>query len=396
MRGPWQKILAPLALILLVLQACAPTRTSGPPAAGALPAVAAAPGVTRVGLLLPLSGGQAALGRQLFAASQAAFFAAGDGSVVLLPRDTGGTVAGAAAAAQGLASEGVAIVVGPLLSAETRAAAPALRGAGVPLLSFSSDRNVAGANAFVLGLLPEDQVRAALRFARGAGATRIAVLGADTEFGRAAADAARALAMDAALDPPLVALYPPQGDATAAIRRVLVPAPAGRGQPPVQRPDTVLLTDSGQQLRQLMALLAAQPEADLASLRLVGTAPWSADTTLSLDPSLANAIYPAPETGRTEAFARNHASTFGTRPAAVAIVAWDATAVAIEAARGAAGRPVSPAALTTESGFQGAAGRLRLLPDGRNRRQMVIYQLAPDGVRALGFAPFDDQVAQLR
>jgi hypothetical protein len=87
---------------------------------------------------------------------------------------------------------------------------------------------------------------------------------------------------------------------------------------------------------------------------------------------------------------------FGARPVAVSLVAYDAVAVAVATARGTGGRPVKLAALTDGTGFQGAAGRLRLLPDGRNRRQMVIYQIAPEGFRALGPAPFDDQVAALR
>lgn len=401
MRRSWVLRITSLALAGWLAQACAPTTPTRAPPSATLPPVTppGAMGPTRVGLLLPLTGPQAALGRQLFQAGQAAFFAGADGTMMLLPRDTGGTPAGAAAAAQALAAEGVTIVAGPLFAAETRAASPVLRAAGVPLLSFSSDRAAAdttlGGGTFVLGLLPEDQVQAVLRFLQASGASRIAVLGADGEFARAASDAARQFAADAGLEPPLLALYPPRGDAVPAIRRVLVPAQVGRGPPP-PRPDTVLLTDSGQSLRQLLTLLAAQPEADLPNLRLVGTAPWSADPTLPQDPSLAGAVFPAPESGRTEAFARTHAAMFGARPAAVSIVAYDAVAVAVATARGGDGRPVQLATLTDATGFQGAGGRLRLLPDGRNRRQLVIYQIAPEGVRALGPAPFDDQVAALR
>ena len=55
----------------------------------------------RVGLLLPLSGPAEALGRDMLDAAQMALFDVGDNDLVLLPRDTGGTPAGARLAAAG-------------------------------------------------------------------------------------------------------------------------------------------------------------------------------------------------------------------------------------------------------------------------------------------------------
>ncbi|MBY0339350.1 MAG: ABC transporter substrate-binding protein, partial [Acetobacteraceae bacterium] len=77
----------------------------GPPPPGG-PGFALAPPAspqvarTRVGLLLPLSGGNAPLGQAMLDAAQLALFEQQDPRVEFLPRDTRGTPAGAASAAR--------------------------------------------------------------------------------------------------------------------------------------------------------------------------------------------------------------------------------------------------------------------------------------------------------
>ena len=72
-------------------------------------------------LLLPLSGPTAGVGRAMLDAAHMALADIADDGIELLPRDTGGTAAGAARAAQETLAQGVVMVLGPLLQAEVEA-----------------------------------------------------------------------------------------------------------------------------------------------------------------------------------------------------------------------------------------------------------------------------------
>src|SRR5271169_111262 len=94
----------------------APTPT--PPAP---PAAAAPSGPVKIALLVPLSGPNSALGTAILDAAQMGLFEAGGDQLTLVPRDTKGTPSGATEAARSAASEGVALILGPLLAAEVEA-----------------------------------------------------------------------------------------------------------------------------------------------------------------------------------------------------------------------------------------------------------------------------------
>ncbi|WP_446924839.1 ABC transporter substrate-binding protein, partial [Klebsiella pneumoniae] len=70
----------------------------------------------RVGLLLPLSGRGSEIGPALRNAAEMALFDAGVENFELLPRDTGGTSEGAAAAAESALVDGARLIIGPLFA----------------------------------------------------------------------------------------------------------------------------------------------------------------------------------------------------------------------------------------------------------------------------------------
>ncbi|MFP5468975.1 MAG: ABC transporter substrate-binding protein, partial [Alphaproteobacteria bacterium] len=123
------------------------------PATGAVPAsplppfianTASGSEIVRIGVLLPLSGPRAQTGQALLQAAQLALFDFADPRLVLLPRDTMGTGAGAARAAQEAIAAGAELILGPVFAEEVAAAANVTRAAGRNMIAFSSDRRVAG------------------------------------------------------------------------------------------------------------------------------------------------------------------------------------------------------------------------------------------------------------
>ena len=64
-------------------------------------------------LLVPLSGGNAELGHAILDAAQLALFEASGDRLILVPRDTGGSAAGAASAARAVIADGARLISGP-------------------------------------------------------------------------------------------------------------------------------------------------------------------------------------------------------------------------------------------------------------------------------------------
>ncbi len=316
---------------------------------------------TRVGLLLPLSGNNRALGEAMLNAAQLALFDQADPRVEFLPLDTGGTSAGAGDAARRGLAAGVRVLAGPLTSAETATAAIAARGGRVPLLAFTNDAAASGNGIWVLGVTPAQQVDRMVGAAVAAGAQRIALLGGEDEFGRRMAQALRARLAQAGMAPPFVLLHPPRVDMGQAVRDIANMA----GEAPV---DALILAETG-----LNARNAAQavPNVFPKPPKILGTALWALDPQLAQEPALAGAWFPAPDPAARAQFEARYQQAFGERPPRLAGIAYDAAGLAARAARDGSG------ALPLGEAFLGADGPIRLMSDGQLARGLAVFQLVP-------------------
>lgn len=315
---------------------------------------------TRVGLLLPLSGSNRALGEAMQHAAELALFDQADPRVEFLPLDTGGTAQGAAEAARRAAAGGARLLAGPLTSAETAAAAGPARAGRLPLLAFTNDAAAAGNGVYVLGVTPAQQAERMVAAAADAGASRFALLATEDEFGRRMAQALRARLAQAGLPAPFVLLHPPRVDMAQAVRDVANLAGAAP-------PDALIIAETG-----LAARNAAQavPAVFPRPPRLLGTALWALDPQLGQEPALAGAWFPAPDPQARASFDSRYQQAFGARPPRLAGVAYDAAGLAARAAREGGALPLGEA-------FMGADGPIRLQPDGQLARGLAVFQLRP-------------------
>lgn len=386
-----------LVVLLLLASACVPakqtTPTAGPqssrptaPVVQPLPPPLP-PGPRRVGLLVPLGGPAAALGRDLLDAAQLALFEAPGADLLLLPRDTGGSAEGARAAARELVAAGAELVIGPLFAASAVAAAPIVRERGVALLSFSNDASVATGDLFVLGWRPEEQVERIVRHALDQGWRRLGLLAPDDGYGARAAGAWRRVL--AGLGEPsadAVGIYPASGDPAAAVRAFLGRYGGGpqsqAGGPPVF--DALLVADGGLRLRQVAALLAFF-DVDPERTRLLGTWLWVEDPAVLRDPALRGARLAGVDPELEAAFQRRFAAAFGRVPQTRAALAHDATLLALAAGRGPGRLEIAP--LLDPAGHVGALGPFRLRSDGLVDHALAILELDGEGLRIVEPAP---------
>ncbi|WP_160122523.1 penicillin-binding protein activator [Rhodovarius lipocyclicus] len=337
----------------------------GPAQAPALPATPQA-ARNRVGLLLPLSGSNGALGQAMLNAAQLALFDQADPRVEFLPQDTRSTSTGAAEAAREALAGGATVLVGPLTLGETAAAARTARAASVPMLAFTSDESQAGQGVYVLGVTPSQVGRRIVQAAQGA--QRIGVLAQEDEFGRRLTAAIRDAAGAAGMQPPVVQLYRGAGT-EAALQAFLAAANAAGG---VQ---AVVLGVSGVQSRALAQGLAGSGLNPMP--RLIGTQLWVGDSSIAQEPALAGALFVGPDPTVRAGFDDRYNAAFGSRPARLAGTAYDGAALASRAAReGGRELPVGEA-------FQGADGPIRLLPNGELARGLAILEVRRNAEPAL-------------
>ena len=341
------------------------------PQAGGLPLAPAQPPRTKVALLLPLTGGNAQLGQQMLNAAQLALFEQGAPGFEFVPRDTGGTAAGAAEAARGAIAGGARVLVGPLTTGETAAAAPA-RAASVPMLPFTNDSNQAAPLVWPLGITPGQQMRRLVAGAHAQGAQRFALAAPSGAFGQQLAAGLRSAASDLGLPAPVILNYPGAAQPALAAKDIatrLAPPAEGTPPPPV---DMLILAEGGTRAREFAAALAG---AGLTPMpKLAGSLLWASEAGLAQEPALAGAWYPAGDPAARAQFDSRYASAFGERPSRVAGVAYDAAALAARAVRG---QPDAVPQMPVGELVLGADGALRLGPNGQVQRALAVFQVAP-------------------
>ncbi len=351
-----------------------------PPAAPAQPPASRVDlgGRTAVALLLPLSGPNAPIGRDMEDAAELALQELAGDDLALTPKDTHGTAEGAAAAAQAAVADGARLIVGPLTASEVEAVGPNARGAGIDVLAFSNQARVAGDGVFVLGFLPDQAARRIAVYAQSTGIQHFAVLAPATDYGalttRAFQDAVTAAG--GAVDQ--VQTYDPQStDPRPAIQSL-----TGGGAPGFQ---ALLLPEPGtQRLKDMASVLPvykiAQPD-----VRLLGTDSWDVPN-VGTEPALIGGWFAAPSPDARAGFVRRFAKAYGHAPQRLASLAYDAVGVAAVLQK-TPGASFSTEALVNPSGFAGADGIFRLRADGTTERGLAVLQVEREGTSVMDPAP---------
>lgn len=370
-----------LGVTLLALGACTranettPLAPSQPQAARQNQApVPDAQSHAKVALLLPLSGRAAAVGQDMQDAAQMALFDA-QSDLQLITEDTGDSPEQALRAAQIALNQGAKLILGPLFGNSARNIAPAAAGQGVNVITFSNDSTVARPGLFVLGFRPEEQVERVVRFARENGAKRLALLAPDDAYGNLATAAFRRTM--AALDPSgsssQTILYPPDGDASAALQSA-----ATSGVPF----DAILIADGGQRLVQVASQVKSGPN---AATRLLGTRRIEEDSSVLSAPALQGAWVAGMAPEVVESFMNRFATVYGRRPNELAVLSYDAVGLAALLARSNTG--FTAAAITDPQGFYGVLSPFRFLPDGTSEHNLAILQVDQGKLSVLVPAP---------
>ncbi|MBL4836513.1 MAG: penicillin-binding protein activator [Kordiimonadaceae bacterium] len=371
----------------------------------------------KVALLLPLSGPDANVGRALLRSATMALFDAYDPRLVLLPIDTKADVQQTELATQEALDRGVSIVLGPLLAANVEAAGNILKGTGVPLVGFSNDSSVAAPGRFIMGFLPELEVKRVVDYAISLGLREYAALLPDGRYGARVREAFGDAVSGAGAQIAAIENYPPDPDAvfepvkrlsnydrrrkemrdeirflrslrddmTDEIANKLAKSEVLEGV----SYDAVLVPEGGELLKTLAPLLPFY-EIDPNKIKLLGTGLWN-DESLLREPPLQGAYFAAPAPKTPNAFLARYEKTYDEKPPRIATLAYDAMSLVallaradpIEDENGVRLSNFSVEALRNPEGFSGLDGLFRFLPDGTAERLLAVLEINRRGFKVV-------------
>lgn len=334
-------------------------------------------GAVKVGLVVPLTGanGPSSVGASLRNAARLAYADSGSNDVTILVKDDRSTPAGAAAATQAAINEGAEIILGPVFATDVKEAGRVARSAGRPVIAFSTDASAAGRGNYLLSFLVEGYVERGVDFAAQKGKKSIAALVPENDYGTLAMAQFQQSAANHGLRVPMIERYKP-GAPGEAIRRLA----AARDQF-----DALFIPEQADAMSAVSKELVANG-LDSKKVQIIGTGLWNDSRTLGL-PALQGAWFTAPENAGFNAFAQRYKAKFGSDPARIATLAYDAVSLAIALSRSQGSQRYSESVLTNPSGFNGADGVFRFKADGSNERGLSVLEIGGGAARIISPAP---------
>lgn len=372
-----RNVLAAVAMATLGACSIVPKAPAPTPAPTPSPTESTLPSDTdhhRIALLVPMSGSNGAVGQSIANAANMALL---DTNAVNLRVTTYDTAANPGEAARRAIADGNRLILGPLLSDDISAVAAVARPAKVPLISFSNDEAAASRDVFIMGNLPGQSVARTVEYARSKGITSFAALIPRGDYGERASSALLSAAR--AGGGTVVGMEPYDRTASsvnAAAQRIR--AKDGYG--------ALLIADGGT----LSAGAAKQFRAGggKASVRILGTELWSGERAVSTTPALNGAWFATVSDQRFGQFAKSYRTRFGSQPARIATLGYDAVLLTLRVARGwKVGRSFPTSDLFGAGGFLGLDGPFRFSRSGVIERALEVREVQGGTVKVVSPAP---------
>ena len=335
--------------------------------------------LVRAGVLLPFShpnSGVRAEAEGMLAGIEMALFDHAPDSFVILPKDTAGSRSKTVEVAEQARAEGAEFFLGPLFGSSVAALNEDRFLAGMPIIGFSNDRDVAGGNTFLASISPEEEVAALVEYAVNNGFRQFAYFGPQSALGMRIETA---LQFEASQQGGMVVasgFYPDGSGSPTSEAEYLATSINNASE--FGGPVAVLIPERGTQLRKVAPLLAYY---DMnRETKLMGLSGWT-DPSVWREPSLKDAWFVAPPKTDLDAFETRYRRIYGRAPTSLAAQAYDAAALAISLS---ADGELEREELMAEDGFVGLNGLFRFVADGTAERKLSIYQISPtEGARLI-------------
>jgi ABC-type branched-subunit amino acid transport system substrate-binding protein len=309
-------------------------------------------GETRIALAIPLSGGQAAAGKEIRQGAELALDELGAGKIALAFYDTAGTAGRVKGAAEGISAAGTKLAAVAADPATLAAFAPQ----GAVSVAFVTNETPRPAGTFAFLPSAPDSLVYGVRTALAAKPGEVVLFVPDAWPDGAAKMLEARLAQMATTH---VVRY---GTSRTSAQI------AQSARKDMEKATVIAFAGNETKIAQIAKALTLPGQQEKPAI--VGNMDWP--DALLKSASLDGALIPVPDTGNHEIVAGRYTKKYGTAPTVSALYAFDFVAVAagIVRARGAEG--LSRATLTGNAGFRGATGAFRFRPDGRVERLYAV------------------------
>ena len=349
-----------------------------------------AEGVTRVALLLPVTGVYQKMGEELRKGAELALFTAKNPKVELMVFDTKGGQRGRSAAEEAIAAKSD-IIVGPLFSSAVAEARTVAEAAGIPMLLLSNNTLVAARGSWLMGYLPEQQLDLLLGHAIADGRQNFAILAENSAFGeRLATHAQRRLAQSGLPAKESMILLKKALESENLLKRAI--KKFSRYKPPAEneviseKPPAfdALIFAGGAEFALRTAPVLAYYDLGSDAVMYLGNEQWNQQRILS-EPSLQNGLFAFRPSNADDQFITKWQAIWPDRPGLLSRLSFDAVALAEMLA----GKDPSiwQQELLSSVGFNGFSGAFRFLPGGSNLRAFELRQIYDGAGKLLQSAP---------
>jgi branched-chain amino acid transport system substrate-binding protein len=337
-------------------------------------------GGVKVGLILPLSaGGNAGIaGQSMRNAAEMALAEFTGANIQLVVKDDAGTAPGATQATTHALDEGAEIIVGPLFAHSVTSAKQVARSRGVPMISFSTDSNVASSGTYLLSFLPESDVDRIISYAISQNKKSFVALFPSNAYGGVVEAEFNQVVAKRGGRVVLVEHYSEDRKNLSEMVKQVAQA-AGRG-------DALFIPDSGDGVGDIIHALATGG-VNLKQFTVLGTGLWADDQRITENNLLEGAWFAAPETTGYRGFAERYRARYHQEPVRQATLAYDAVALLAALVKTQGQQRFSNDVLTNPSGFTGIDGVFRFRGDGSNQRGLAVMKVTSSGAQVVAPAP---------
>ena len=342
----------------------------------------------KVALLVPLSahGPSGIIGKSLKQAGEMALFERDNPSVQLIVKDDKGTPEGAKAAAEEAVKGGAGLILGPLFAKSVSAVTPVAHQAGLSVVAFSTDRQVARSGIYLLSFQPAPEVARIVSYAAKQGKRRFAALISDDAFGKIVAATFNDAVSRAGGTVVALHTYPPPASAGGLLEPMRQISAVIQAAESAGAPVDALFLPGGQENLEIISRLLPQAEIDTEKVKVLGTGGMDY-ANAGRDAKLVGAWYPAPDPRGWSDFSQKYAKSYGSTPPRIASLAYDAVSLAIALSGSGEDPRIQPAQLIRSGGFSGVDGAFRLLPDGSIERPLAILEVQKFGTGVIDAPP---------
>lgn len=334
----------------------------------------------KVGLLLPLTGKGAALGKEFQDAAILALFdkygmsAPKNGvAVELIPKDTESSAGGAARAAEEAIAEGAKFLVGPLYTHSVAAAAEVAKAKKVPMLTLSNNAAKAEKGVMNYGYNVQSQVRRIAEYAFGNQIESIAVLAPNNAYGQVVTKAVREVAAPYGARVFPVRYYSADGGVLREDIRKFAEQGTKGGRPLFK---ALLIPESGKMLKNILKMLKEE-RVPLNAIQLLSTGVWDDPALHASLPQLNFAWYASAPPEPFGLFRGRFVSAYEYEPSRLASLTYDAIALIATLAEN--GR-LSEAVLKNPRGYMAPAnGIFRITDKHVAERGLAVMEIRGGG-----------------